>query len=207
MVHYCSRACQKRDWNGGSHKRNCSKYQVLTKLREQGDSHLPDGAIALMGELREGRIPLAYALEHPATARIVLRGILDVYKIVNRHTGQRLTHEMNDSDEKLTHKERSDIILSYLYDWLSDLGMTNPIQLERALAKSEAVCHMCGKEGSKEDSLEQGGLMPDRSWAFVKNLCLDCYTRTAPQPPPDKEAMDWEIVAFDPQPTPSHWKF
>ena len=203
LVHYCSGDCQKSDWKQGAHKSNCKRYQVITKLRHAGEARGPEGIIAIT-ELREGRIPLAWALDHPPTTRVVTQGILDVgYKIVHRTTEQRLTHEINENE--LTHEARRDIVLAYFLSWLTDLTINNNAQLERTLAKSEPSCHECGKAGDLAAELDNGGLMPDRRWAFVKNLCKGCFLKTRPQMPPSKEQMDWHIVAYEPGPMPSSW--
>ena len=203
-VRYCSAMCQKKDWKQG-HKHNCKRYQSITKAKQAGELQNPQGqGIIALFEMREGCIPLAWTLEHPATTTVVTHGIIDLYKIVHKRTGRRLTHEMNESE--LSHNQRRDIVLAYLYSWLSDLVMNNPTQVSLTLAKSEPVCHMCRKAGDLDDTLEDGGLMPDRRWAYCKMLCQDCFMRTRPQKAPDTKSMKWQIVAYDPAPTPASWR-
>eukprot|EP00523_Entomoneis_sp_CCMP467_P013662 CAMPEP_0168796706 /NCGR_PEP_ID=MMETSP0725-20121227/16904_1 /TAXON_ID=265536 /ORGANISM="Amphiprora sp., Strain CCMP467" /LENGTH=211 /DNA_ID=CAMNT_0008847851 /DNA_START=37 /DNA_END=672 /DNA_ORIENTATION=- len=185
LVHYCSQQCQKRDWKHGCHKQNCSKYQEL-----------PRSGMGMV-ELREGRIPLVYALEHEATAKLVTDGILEIgYRVENRHTGERLTQKLNEEDG-IPHEQRRDLILAYFLSWITDMSRTNVPQLNRALAKNPTKCHLCGTEGSIDDPLDAGGLTPDMSWAMTKSLCPECFRRHHPRPPPNVEQFDWQIICYE----------
>ena len=194
-VHYCSRKCQQKDWKDGGHKENCRKYQMIAKVRAQNEPRGPEGLIATI-ELREGRIPLCWALEHEATARVVTQGILDTgYRIIHRRTGRRLTHEINETE--LSHVERREIVMGFFLDWLADLAINNNAQLERTLAKNAPECHVCGTSCDVDAPLREGGLMPDQRWVFTKNLCRNCFRSTSPQSFPDKSQFEWQIVAYE----------
>jgi len=190
LVHYCSRECQTKDFKDGRHKLNCKIYADVAKEH----SKRKHGSIALI-ELREGRIPWCYALEHEKTTKVVVQGVMNIgYKIQSQVTGEFLTHEMN---EKLSHKQRREIVLAYFVDWIRDLAFNDPSQLKQALSKSEPVCHECGVAGDLAAAAEAGGLMPDKRWASTKNLCASCYKKNYPLQWPDRDEFEWHIVAHE----------
>jgi len=195
-VHYCSVAHQRQDWKAGGHKQNCNRYQLIERMEKAGKPS-PDGMISIV-ELREGRIPWYYSLEHPATTRTVAKGILEMGYEVTDSQGRRLTMDIYDTE--LSAQQRREVVMYYLEQWQRDLALNNNIdRLDTALAKTPNECHKCGQKGAADFV----GLAPDRNWVCTKMLCVDCFQATPHSL--NSSAFEWKVTGVHQPDLPAEW--
>ena len=181
---------------------NCKKYQKIDALSAAG-KEAPDGFITIT-ELREGRIPWHYALDHPKTTRLAVKGMMDCgYEISNRQ-GRCLTLDIY--DDELSEDERKDIVKDYLYQWSMDLAKNNQAQLDLATAKTPDECYKCGFKATTGHV----GLLPDIEQVYTKCVCSGCLAATnGPSKvrfPEMQAKFEWRISAVHQPNIPEEWR-
>ena len=217
-VRYCGVECQRNDWkkSKGNHKTTCAKYQTIRNSPNDDDhAHDPNELDATqlelaLTEMKEGRFPLYYILDHPNTRRIIVAAAISIlgYAYMEEQApadgaegGARQARRvltMQIYNDELTEDQQKHIAKEMILRWAADLFESGQSDIaDKADSKMPRDCHLCGKIDSNATPVGKpyhGDFISDNNVACTRLVCMDCL----------KEHMDMNNHEFEKPFVPKH---